>query len=131
MSATRCPAAQARAGDGSVTSIAAAPRRAWDYLFPGEDRPLLLNHVEDRDLWRFKLAGTREIQAFIFSHEYRFDQWDRLMAANPTELLKMAVVGAAIERKHHKDVAELVKVCQRRLLIGATRCPLRACPTRW
>lgn len=101
---------------------------AWDYLFPGEDRPLLLNHVEDRDLWRFKLAGTREIQAFIFSHEYRFDQWDRLMAANPGELLKMAVAGAAIERKHHKDVAELVKVCQRRLLIGGYEVPVASLP---
>lgn len=81
---------------------------AWDYLFPGEDRPLLLGHVEDRDLWRFKLPGTREIQAFVFSHEYSFEMWDKLMSADQVELLKMTAAGAAIERKHHKDVAELV-----------------------
>jgi len=91
---------------------------AWDYLFPGEDRPLLLGHVEDRDLWRFKLAGTREIQALVFSYEYSFDLWDKLMSADQVELLKMTAAGAAIERKHHKDVAELVKVCQRRMVIG-------------
>lgn len=92
---------------------------AWDYLFPGEARPLLLGHIEDRDLWRFKLPGTREIQANVFSHEYTFETWDRLMSAGQLELLQMTAAGAAIERKHHKDIAELVKVCKRRMTIGA------------
>lgn len=91
---------------------------AWDYLFPDEARPLLLGHIEDRDLWRFKLPGTREIQANVFSHEYTFEMWDKLMSANQAELLQMTAAGAAIERKHHKDVAELVKVCRRRMVIG-------------
>lgn len=91
---------------------------AWDYLFPNEPRPLLLGHIEDRDLWRFKLPGTREIQANVFSHEYTFAQWDKLMSANQAELLRMTAAGAAIERKHHKDIAELVAVCKRRLTIG-------------
>lgn len=101
---------------------------AWDYLFPGEDRPLLLGHVEDRDLWRFKLPGTREIQAFVFSHEYSFEMWDKLMSADQVELLKMTAAGAAIERKHHKDVAELVAVCKRRMVIGAYDVPVASLP---
>ena len=101
---------------------------AWDYLFPGEDRPLLLGHVEDRDLWRFKLPGTREIQAFVFSHEYSFELWDKLMSADQVELLKMTAAGAAIERKHHKDVAELVAVCKRRMVIGAYDVPVASLP---
>lgn len=91
---------------------------AWDFLFHNEPRPLLLGHIEDRDLWRFKLPGTREIQASVFSHEYTFEMWDKLMSANQAELLQMTAAGAAIERKHHKDVAELVKVCRRRMVIG-------------
>lgn len=101
---------------------------AWDYLFPGEDRPLLLGHVEDRDLWRFKLAGTREIQAFVFSHEYSFELWDKLMSADQVELMKMTAAGAAIERKHHKDVAELVGVCKRRMVIGGHDVPVASLP---
>ncbi len=101
---------------------------AWDYLFPGEDRPLLLGHVEDRDLWRFKLPGTREIQAFVFSHEYSFELWDKLMSADQVELLKMTAAGAAIERKHHKDVAELVAVCKRRMVIGGYDVPVASLP---
>lgn len=101
---------------------------AWDFLFPGQSRPLLLGHVEDRDLWRFKLAGTREIQAYVFSHAYTFEQWDALMAADQVELLKMTAAGAAIERKHHKDVAELVGVCQRRMVIGGYDVPVASLP---
>jgi oligoribonuclease NrnB/cAMP/cGMP phosphodiesterase (DHH superfamily) len=101
---------------------------AWDFLFPNEPRPLLLGHIEDRDLWRFKLAGTREIQAMVFSYEYSFELWDKLMAADQVELLKMTAAGAAIERKHHKDVAELVKVCQRRMLIGGHDVPAASLP---
>jgi oligoribonuclease NrnB/cAMP/cGMP phosphodiesterase (DHH superfamily) len=101
---------------------------AWDYLFPGEDRPLLLGHIEDRDLWRFKLSGTREIQANVFSFEYTFENWDRLMNADQVELLQMTAAGAAIERKHHKDVAELVSVCKRRMVIGGHEVPVASLP---
>ena len=91
---------------------------AWDFLYPDDPRPLLLGHIEDRDLWRFKLAGTREIQANVFSYEYSFELWDKLMHSDQAELLQMTAAGAAIERKHHKDIAELVKVCRRRMTIG-------------
>lgn len=101
---------------------------AWDYLFPDKPRPLLLGYIEDRDLWRFKLPGTREIQAFVFSHDYTFDMWDRLMRADQVELLKMTAAGAAIERKHHKDIAELVKVCKRRMVIGGYDVPVASLP---
>lgn len=101
---------------------------AWDYLFPDEPRPLLLGHIEDRDLWRFKLPNTREIQANVFSYGYSFEQWDRLMAADQAELLSMTVAGAAIERKHHKDIAELVGVCKRRMVIGGHDVPVASLP---
>ena len=41
---------------------------------------------------------------------------------------EMTAAGAAIERKHHKDVAELVKVCQRRMLIGGHDVPVASLP---
>jgi oligoribonuclease NrnB/cAMP/cGMP phosphodiesterase (DHH superfamily) len=37
----------------------------WDGLFPGETRPWWINYVEDRDLWRFKLPWSREVNAYI------------------------------------------------------------------
>lgn len=101
---------------------------AWDFLFPNQPRPLLLGHVEDRDLWRFKRPGTREIQAAIFSFDYSFEKWDELMAATGPELMQLTAAGAAIERKHHKDIAELLKVCQRRITIAGHEVPCASLP---
>lgn len=94
-------------------------RIAWDFFHAGEV-PQLVLHVEDRDLWRFKLGKTREIQSYVFSYEYTFDNWEYLvgMCDNPERHTKMAVAGAAIERKHFKDIAELIKVSRREMIIG-------------
>lgn len=98
---------------------------AWDHYFPNQEPPQLLRHIEDRDLWLFKLDGTREIQANLFSYPYDFEVWDQLMAADVQTLRSD---GAAIERKHHKDVAELVAVTKRRLLIGGHDVPAASLP---
>lgn len=98
---------------------------AWDFFFPGVERPALVNHVEDRDLWRFALPGTREIQAAVFSYEYNFETWDQLSNTNTAELWAQ---GEAIERKQNKDIAELVKVCKRRMTIADHDVPVASLP---
>ena len=98
---------------------------AWDYFHPDEARPALIDTIEDRDLWRFKLPQTREIQAAIFSYPYDFGAWDALMQI-PVEIL--VTEGAAIERKHHKDIAELVAVTKRTMMIGGYAVPAASLP---
>lgn len=92
---------------------------AWDF-FVGGGRPPLIDHIEDRDLWRFNMDGTREIQAVVFSYPYDFAVWDDLMARSQADDDRGRIIeeGAAIERKHHKDVAELVATFKRRMVIG-------------
>lgn len=111
---------------------------AWDFLHnPGGQRPgdygyqsppLLLDHIQDRDLWKFKLPGTREISAAVFSYEYTFENWDKLMHGDATELLKLTAAGAAIERKHHKDIAELLHLTARTMEIGGFSVPAASMP---
>lgn len=98
---------------------------AWDWFFAHRNRPRLIDHIEDRDLWRFALPGTREIQACIFSHSYDFDTWDLLMSSDLGTLHRE---GEAIERKHHKDIAELLGVVTRRMVIGGHNVPVANLP---
>ncbi|WP_350648658.1 phosphohydrolase [Pseudomonas sp. HY13-MNA-CIBAN-0226] len=98
---------------------------AWDHFFPDQEPPQLLRHIEDRDLWLFQLDGTREIQANLFSYPYDFEIWDRLMMADVESLRSD---GAAIERKHHKDIGELVAVTKRRMIIGGHDVPAANLP---
>lgn len=95
-----------------------------DYCNP----PLLLEHIQDRDLWKFKLPLTREIQANVFSHEYDFNTWNDLMGMNRAALMSFSVGGQAIERKHHKDIKELLEVTQRTMNIAGYIVPVANLP---
>jgi len=97
----------------------------WNVMFPGQEPPQLLKHIEDRDLWRFALAGTREIQANVFSYPYDFAVWDELMQRPVEDLI---AEGRAIERKHFKDVHELLGVVTRRMNIGGHNVPIANLP---
>ncbi len=102
----------------------------WDYFFPGQPRPLLVDYTGDRDLWRFKLPLSREVNAFVFAHEYTFENWDHLdrQMRDHMGIQQVAEMGGAIERKHHKDVAELVDVTRRYMTIGGARIPVANLP---
>lgn len=50
---------------------------AWDYLFPGEPRPWLVDYVEDRDLWRFALPDSRAVNAYLSVVPFEFEAWSR------------------------------------------------------
>jgi len=98
---------------------------AWDFFHPGKARPLFLDHVEDRDLWRFALQHTREICAAVHSHPYTFEAWDAL-AAEPTFSLYQQ--GLVLERARAKDIAEQVELSRRELVIGNYRVPAASMP---
>jgi len=100
---------------------------AWRYAFLSS-APAIVRHVQDRDLWRFELPWTREIAAVLFSHEYTFEAWDAIARdlEAPLTCEIIAAQGQAIERKHRKDVAELLKMTTRPMVIGG-QCVKVAC----
>lgn len=94
-------------------------RMAWDFFFPDQDRPPLIDYVEDRDLWKFDLPGSREVSAYIFSFDYTFENWDILDLQLRHRMSDQVMPGGvAIERKHHKDIRELLKLTKRQMVIG-------------
>lgn len=85
---------------------------AWFYYFNDALPPPMLAHVEDRDLGKFNIFGTREANSAIFSYPYTWANWDMLMLNPPDQFIRD---GAAIDRKHLKDCKELIEVVTRRL----------------
>lgn len=96
----------------------------WDFFYPGTPRPRLLDHIEDRDLWRFALPRTRAIQAAVFSFPYEWEAWDALMESGEEDLRDLAMEGEAIDRKMLKDIAELLGVATREMVIGGHKVPV-------
>lgn len=94
-------------------------RLAWEFVHPGSDMPHLLQHVEDRDLWRFEIPGTAEISAALRTHPHEFKTWTRL-AGNVGDLRKE---GAGILRGHTKIVRQC---CENAYtdMVGEDRVPM-------
>lgn len=49
----------------------------WEYLHRTE-APKLIQHISDRDLWQFKIPGSKEVHAALVSTPFDFDVWDKL-----------------------------------------------------
>lgn len=49
---------------------------AWHYFHPAKKIPRLLRHIEDRDLWRFRIAHTRELLLPLDETPKSFPRWD-------------------------------------------------------
>jgi len=93
----------------------------WRYFYPNYAPPKIIEHVDDRDRWKFKIDGTRPISANMFSYAYTFENWDRLMNQKIEEQI---AEGTAIERRMAKDVQELLSVVVRRMNIAGYNVPV-------
>jgi uncharacterized protein len=85
-------------------------RLSWEYFFPGEPAPWLVNYTEDRDLWKWALPNSKEVNAAIASHPHDFDLWDRwdmrANGGNATPTL-LAEEGRAILRYQAQQVEHI------------------------
>jgi oligoribonuclease NrnB/cAMP/cGMP phosphodiesterase (DHH superfamily) len=121
--------------DGSIWPVRAlfdmersGAQITWDFLFPGQPRPKLIDYIGDRDLWRFNLPNSREVAAWLFSHPYDFALWDELSEMLAHDPVTVMAEGAAIERKHRKDIDELLSQTMRYMVIGGIRVPVANIP---
>lgn len=83
---------------------------AWDYFFPNETRPFFINYIEDRDLWRWALPFSEEINAGIDSRPRNFATLDNLEASDPKKILEgLLAQGLPVVNYKRGVVAELSK----------------------
>ena len=51
---------------------------AWEFFHPGTEVPMLIQHIDDRDRWQWKLEGSAEIHAALGSMQpWSFEQWEK------------------------------------------------------
>lgn len=51
----------------------------WTYLYPNQEEPVpeLLSYIEDRDLWKWELPWSREVNLFLSTVPKEFSEWDK------------------------------------------------------
>ena len=104
---------------------------AWHWFNPDQAVPQLIKHIQDRDLWQFKLPGSRAINAALSSYDFDFKIWDDLMSKNTLQLESLKSEGEAIERKLQKDIRTLIASGIRRMKIGGYDVPVLNAPSTY
>lgn len=77
---------------------------AWDYFHKDASRPKLIDHIEDDDLFRFRLPNTRAVLAYLGLAPFSFELWGEVgetledpMRAEPF-LMKAYAYGECFEK---------------------------------
>jgi len=83
---------------------------AWEYFHPITKVPKLIQHIDDRDRWQFKLEGSKELHAALNSAKpWRFEQWEAHFLVGNVRLNALKDEGAAILRAHNQYVQAALK----------------------
>lgn len=76
------------------------------YFWPDKEPSEMVKMVDDRDRWQFHDVRTRPFHASLFSRPYKIGEWNKVAA----DVQGAVIEGAAIDRKHFKDINELLDV---------------------
>ncbi len=94
------------------------------YFWPDKEPSEMVKMVDDRDRWQFHLPDTRAFNAGLFSRPYKIGEWNHI-SRNVEETI---VEGQAIERKHFKDINELLDVCMQWEEVDGQQVPVANLP---
>ena len=88
-------------------------RLAWEHFHPNTPPPLTLQHIEDQDMWRFALPGTRPFCRALRLLPFDLATWHQLVTDTPDEAApryaETVVQGSAIEQFYQREVERLAQ----------------------
>jgi hypothetical protein len=69
---------------------------AWNFFHPGVDVPLLLRYVEDKDIWRWSLRSSKEVNAALSAQSFTFQEFHHLVQGGAAAIQRLVEAGTAI-----------------------------------
>lgn len=92
-----------------VDTSRAACTQVWEY-FHAEPVPKLLQYVEDRDIWKWELPWSDEVNSFLFTLPHTFPVWDGAAEQMEQEegMLDFLFAGTAIVKYRNVLVEQMV-----------------------
>jgi oligoribonuclease NrnB/cAMP/cGMP phosphodiesterase (DHH superfamily) len=87
----------------------------WEHVFPDQPVPMLLRYIQDADLWRWELDGSREFRQGLWCEPRDFEHWDGLSAGGMDSVFGS---GLAILRHVELEVERIAAKASRAILDG-------------
>lgn len=85
---------------------------AWQYFNPYTPHPELVQYVQDRDLWDFKLGGSREVSAYLRCFEFNFQEWEKVYSMLENDLGGFIDKGEVVLQHDKMTVGMICKKAQ-------------------
>jgi hypothetical protein len=90
---------------------------AWDFFHEGQERPLFIDYIEDRDLWLKQRPGGDEFTIALRSYPQDFEVWDGLVKRGAISLVEE---GISTQRYYRLRVEELKRSAYEATIAGVT-----------
>ena len=92
------------------------------YFFPDTEAPLLVQHVQDRDIWTFEMEHTKAIDQYLKNQEQTIENWTDINATmcHDDGYARVVQEGQKLLRKYEAKVAEIAKLAEWVTIDGAT-----------
>jgi nanoRNase/pAp phosphatase (c-di-AMP/oligoRNAs hydrolase) len=96
----------------------------WDYFnnaHPDQSAPLLIQHIQDRDLWKFELEGTREVHMYLSTLPQTINDWDLFSAVLESRPSKVYAIGTAIKRYYDQTIQHIIGASKQSITIDGIK----------
>lgn len=126
-----CHLLKERVIQGEFDMDKSGARLAWEYTWgTGVASPVLIDMVEDRDLWLKRIEGTDALSAYLGAEDMVFERWTEIARKleNPGSRQAILAEGAAIRRSHEKLIEGIISQTQRSMIIGGIEVPVACVP---
>jgi oligoribonuclease NrnB/cAMP/cGMP phosphodiesterase (DHH superfamily) len=103
-------------------------RMVWEFCFPHSPIPMLIELVEDRDLWLFRLPETKPFALWLRAEPFAFDRWEEIAQQLNDARDHDAIMAEArgMQRFYDQKVSEMVGFA-RYEMIGGVSVPVVNC----
>lgn len=96
----------------------------WEFAHYGGPTPLLIDYIEDHDLWKHALSSSLDVSAALDSYRHDFDIWNDLSL----DIGKLQAEGRAINRYKRRLILDLIPKITPAVLLGHTNVPILNLP---
>lgn len=103
----------------------------WDHFFPMSAAPELLKHIQDYDLWRFSLQGTKEIIAAYWAESITVENFWYYASSFHTKIWDAEEIGAVLVKKKAKDLQDCIEAGMRWVRVAGEDVPIINAPYSW
>jgi oligoribonuclease NrnB/cAMP/cGMP phosphodiesterase (DHH superfamily) len=83
------------------------------YFFPNTSIPLLVQHVQDRDIWKFNMEHTKAVNLYLKEQKQTIENWTKINArmCHAAGYKEIVDYGYYLLKKHEAEVLDLVNNC--------------------